>query len=276
MFSRHILQRYMPGDRALQVIKDDGFYFRRIDGYPEDPTEGDREFYGQQEQHIFDTLNQRFPVVSRITEKEAQQLSCNEMHREKQSLYIQSWYWDDRMSQSMWDNYGKFTTSPDCVLFIVDYLKLRAFLHRVLPVGYRASPIQYVQDKRVQWDAVNTKHQKFEPEHEFRISINVGELIFFNDKILPELTWPPRHIEVHGKENLGQNYHNNGVACEDDFKFVDEFGFILKAPLLELLEAIFLPSSASTEFGESLDELLTSKGYVIRCCRVKLDAADLS
>ncbi len=275
MFSRQILQRYMPGDRALQVINDEGFYFRRIDGYPDDTTEGDREFYGQTEQHILDALNSRFPAGSRITPGEAKQLSCNAMHREKQSLFIQSWYWHEQMSQYMWETYGRFTNSPDCVLFIVDYLKLGAFLDRVLPVGYRSSPIQYVQDKQVQRDAVYTKQDKFEPERELRISINVDDLIFFNNKILPELDWAAKHIEVHGKENLDQYYHNYGVACEDLFKYVDEYGFILKAPLPELLEAIYIPSSASAEFGEKLDELLASKGYAIRCCRIKLPTDQL-
>lgn len=270
MFLRQTLQRYMPGDTALKVINDEGFYFRRIDGYQDDPTEGDREFYGQTDQHILDALNSRFSAGSRITPEEAKQLSLNAMHKEKQSQFIQSWYWHDQMSEYMWKNYGKFTNSPDCVLFIVDDIKLVEFLASVLPVGYRSRPIQYVQDKQVQRDAVFTKQDKFKPERELRISISVGDLIFFNNKILPELDWPARHIEVYGKENQGQYYHNNGVACEGLFKYVDEYGFVLKAPLPELLEAIYIPSSASAEFGEKMDELLASKGYAIRCCRVKL------
>ncbi|MFZ4534693.1 hypothetical protein [Propionivibrio sp.] len=275
MFSRQILQRYMPGERALQVINDEGFYFRRIDGYPEDPTEGDRGFYGQTEQQIFDALISKFSTGSRITPGEARELSCDAMYREKQSLFIQSWYWHEQMSLYMWEHYGKFTNSPDCVLLTVNYLKLGAFLDKVLPVGCRSRPIEYVQDKQVQRDAVYTKRNKFEPERELRVSINVGHLIYFNNRILPELNWPARHIEVHGKENLDQYYHNDGVACEDIFKYVDEYGFLLKAPLPELLEAIYVPSSASAEFSERLDELLALKGYAIRCCRIKLPADQL-
>lgn len=275
MFSSQVLQRYMPGDRALQVINDEGFYFRRIDGYPDDPTEGDRESYGQKERQIVDALNSRFPFGCRITPGLAKQLSCNAMQGEKQRLFIQSWYWHNRISHHMWESYGRFTLSPDCALFIVNYSKLGAFLDRVLPVGYQSRPIQYVQDKNVQRDAVYTKQYKFESEREVRIAINLGELIFFNKKILPEINWPDRHIEVHGKENLGQYYQNNGVACEGIFKYVDECGFILKSPLPELLEAIYIPSSASAEFGERLDELLAMKGYAIRCCRIKLPVNQL-
>lgn len=75
MFSLQILQRYMPGERALQVINDEGFYFRRIDGYPADPTEGDRRFYGQTEQQILEVLNSKFSDGSRITPGEAGHLN---------------------------------------------------------------------------------------------------------------------------------------------------------------------------------------------------------
>ena len=275
MFSLQILQRHMPGERALQVINDEGFYFRRIDGYPADPTEGDRRFYGQTEQQILEVLNSKFSDGSRITPGEAGQLSCDAMYREKQSLFIQSWYCDEQMSMYMWEHYGKFTDSPDCVLLTVNYFKLGAFLDRVLPVGCGSKPIEYVQDKQMQRDAVYTKQSEFDRERELRVSINVGHLIFFNNQILPELNWPARHIAVHGKENIDQYYNNDGVACEDIFKYVDEYGFILKAPLPELLEAIYVPSNASAEFCEKLDELLASKGYVIRCCRIKLPVDQL-
>lgn len=173
----------------------------------------------------------------------------------------------------MWETYGGFTNSPDCALFIVNYLKLGAFLDSVLPVGYRFGSIQYVQNKRAQRNAVFTKQDKFELERECRISINVGELIYFNNRILPELDWPARHIQVHGKEDLAQHYRNRGVAREEFFKYVDEYGFILKAPLSELLETIYIPANASVEFGAKLDELLASKGYDIRSHRIELPAA---
>ena len=275
MFSRRILQRYMPGEWALRVINDEGFYFRRIDGYPEDPTEGDRKTYCQTERQICDVLNSKFSAGSRITPKEAQELSSHAMYREKKSLFIQSWYWHEQMSLYMWEHYGKYANNPDCVLLTVNYLKLGAFLDKVLPVGCQSRPIEYVQDKQAQRDAVYTKQNKFEPERELRVSIDVGPLIYFNNRILPELNWPARNIEVHSKENLDQYYHSDGVACEDIFKYVDEYGFILKAPLPELLEAVYVPSSASAEFCERLDELLTLKGSAIRCCRIKLPADQL-
>lgn len=67
--------------------------FRRIDSYPDDLTEGDREFFGRMEPQILDALNSNFPDGSRMTLGEAKQLSCDVMHREKQGLFIQSWFW---------------------------------------------------------------------------------------------------------------------------------------------------------------------------------------
>jgi hypothetical protein len=270
MFHQRLLQRYMLGERALQVLNDDGLYFRRIDGYPEDPTEGDREYFGSKEQLILDSLNSRFSDDTQMTPEEAKQLCQDAMHRDKQSVFIQSWFWHKQMSRFMWENYGKFSDNPDCALFIVDLFKVGNYLDRELPVGYRFETVKYVQDKQRQREAFFTKRIEFEPEREYRISINVGELISFNKKILPDFQWPPRHMEVYCEDDFAKNYRNRGVANEDLFTYVDEFGFILKTPLIELLEAVYIPTSASAEFCNQLNDLLESKGYAFKCQRVEL------
>lgn len=268
MFDCISLQRYMSGKSAIQVINDEGFYFRRIDGYPEDPTEGDREVFGISEQRCFEGLSGKITM----TPEEAKQLSCKVMHKEKQNLFIQSWFWHEQMSRFMWETYGKFPNSPDCALFVVNRIELELYLCRVLPIGHRFGPVKYVQDKQSQQEAFFTKQVDFKHEHEYRISISVGELIFFNKKILPELDWPARHVQVHCEEDPAQYYCNRGAVREDIFKYVGEDGFILKAPLPELLKAVYIPASASVEFCAQLDELLASKGYVLKCQRIELPA----
>lgn len=268
MFSRPILQRYMSGDKALKFITDEGFYFRRIDGYPDDPTEGERECYGPIEQQLTEHMNSSIFKSRIITPEIGQQLSSNLMNQEKQSLFIQSWFWQKQISRYMWEIYGGLNNNPDCALFTVDHLKLGCFLDRELPVGYEFGPIKYVSNKQAQRNAVFTKQDKFKSECEYRISINIQYLIHFNNKILPEFNWLSR-TQANVEGNPAQYYNNGGVAREDSFKYVDEYGFILKAPLPTLLEAIYIPTSASVEFGKKLDKLLASKGYVIRCHRIE-------
>lgn len=270
MFHERLLQRYMAGDKAIQILKDDGFYFRRIDGYPEDPTEGDREFFGRKEQLILESLNSRFSDDSHMTLEEAAKISKKIMHKNKESLFIQSWFWHKQMSRFMWEGYGKFAESSDCALLLVDRFKLGGYLGHTLPVGYRFEPVKYIQNKQQQREAFFTKNIEFEPEREFRISINVGELIFFNKNILPEFNWPPRHMEIYCEDDAAKNYRNQGIASEHSFKYVDEYGFILKAPLANLLEAIYIPANASVEFSSQLDDLLATKGYAFKCQRVEL------
>lgn len=273
MFNRYFLQRYMPGDRALKVIEDEGFYFRRIDGYPDDPTEGEREFFGKHEQITVDLLNAEFPAGAQVTSAEAKALAYGAMRREKKGVFIQSWFWHEDMSRFMWDSYGGYSRNADCALFVVNLFKLATFLDNTLPVGYRFQPVEYIQDKQAQREALFTKQEKFAPEREYRISINVGELIFFNKKVLPEFSWPSRNIEVHYEDDFSINFRNRGVAREDVFKYVDDFGFILKAPLPDLLETVYIPSNASSQFHSQLDELLALKGHRIRCKRIDLPVA---
>jgi len=79
-------------------------------------------------------------------------------------------------------------------------------------------------------------------------------------------------MQTYCDEELIQHYRDRGVACGDIFKYVDEYGFILQAPLHELLEAIYIPVSASDRFCAQLDELLALKGYDFRCKRTEVPA----
>lgn len=270
MFHQRFLQRYMPGNRAIQVLKDDGFYFRRIDGYSEDPTEGDREYFGTKEKLILESLNSRFPGDSYTTQEEAEQLCRNIMLQNKEKIFIQSWFWHKQMSKFMWESYGRSSDSADCALFIVDRFKLGSYLIQVLPTGCRFGPVKYTQNKYLQREAVFTKHIEFEPECEFRASIDVGELIYLNKNILPEFNWPPRHMELYREDDPGDNLRNRGVACEHHFVYRDEKGFVLKAPLADLLEAVYIPVNASEDFCVQLDELLALKGCNFKCQRIEL------
>lgn len=270
MFHQRLIQRYMPGNKAIKFLEDEGFYFRRVDGYPEDPTEGEREFFGKKEMLILESLNSRFSDENHMTVEQGEQICRKIMSRDKKSVFIQSWFWHERMSSFMWKSYGKATESPDCALLIVDRFKLGSYLDYVLPVGCRFEPIKYIQNKSQQREAFFTKTKDFECEFELRVSIDLSELIFFNKNILPEFNWPPRHMEVSCEDNISDNYRKGGVASEKNFKYVDEYGFILKAPLVELLEAIYIPVNASLEFSSKLDNLLAVKGYDFKCQRIDL------
>ena len=270
MFHPRLLQRYMPGDIATKTLNDEGFYFRRIDSYPKDRTEGDREHFGKKETLILNSLNSRFSKASYMTKQVGAELCQNIVQRDKKSVFIQSWFWHRQMSLFMWKEYAKSSSSPDCALFIVDLIKLGNYLDRTLPVGYRFEPVNYIENKLQQREAIFTKNLEFKPEHEYRIAINIGELIFFNKKILPELNWPPRHMKVYCENDPSENYKNRGIASEYSFKYVDEYGLILKAPLPELLEAIFIPANASIEFSLKLDKILASKGCNFKCQRIDL------
>jgi len=208
-----------------------------------------------------------------MTEEDARQLTRSFMLKEKEKIFIQSWFWHRHMSRFMWDEYAKYSHNADCALLVVNRFKLSRFLAETLPIGSASWPVKYVEEKQIQSDAVHTKLQKFENEKEFRISINISNLAFFNSNILPELGYlarPPEHYVAE----LAKNFRNNGCADESQFKYVDDYGFILKAPLLELIEAIYIPEDASTDFCVELDSLLASKGYTVRCRRIAVPTND--
>jgi hypothetical protein len=131
-----------------------------------------------------------------ITPEIAKQLSADLMRKEKQSWYIQSWFWHAKISRNMWEEYGELTiNNPNCVLFTVNRIELERYLYKELPTGCKTRKIRYVPHKQAQQEAIFTKQETFKPEDEYRIVINVDELISFNNKILPELTRPIRHMQ---------------------------------------------------------------------------------
>lgn len=275
MFHQTHLQRYMPGERALKVLEDEGLYLRRTDEYPDDPTEGDREHFGHNEKRILEILNMQVPEELRISQQEAATLSHGQMVSEKKDQFIQSWYWDKHMSRFMWDSYGGYAKSTDCVLFVADRLKLGDYLGHVLPIGYRFEPVRYVVNKQGQKEAFFTKDPKFGVEKEYRVAIDVRQLIFFNQKILPDFKWIKRY-EGRDVSKEGENYRNGGVASENLFRYVDGSGFILSAPFTQFLAAVLIPEDASSEFVTRIDELLLLKGCQLKAQRVKVPESEVA
>ncbi|MEE5124826.1 hypothetical protein V2J80_06920 [Pseudomonas alliivorans] len=267
MFNQMMLQRYMPGDRALQVLNDNGLYFRRVDGYPEDLTEGDREHFGRNELLIVESLNAKVAEPLRMSVEEARTLAFEMMNKDKKDLFIQSWFWDTKMSRFMWDSYAGFSNSPDCALFVMNRFSIGSYFDQVLPAGFRFEPVKYVEDKMQHKDAFFTKGADFHPESEYRISIDVRELAFYNPKILPEYGWISRRA-AHSTEMQAEDFRTHRVANEDLFRCVDEFGFILSVPLSTLLEAVLIPTQASPEFAEMFNEQLARMGCKFTCQRV--------
>jgi hypothetical protein len=134
--------------------------------------------------------------------------------------------------------------------------------------------VKYVPNKNAQRDGVFTKEERFHPEKEYRISIDLGELIFHNPKILPDFVWPLRPADAPRSEDLGQHYRNNGIAHEDIFRFVNNDGFVLKVPLPRLVEAVYVPTAASEDFCAKFDALLVAQGFKIRCERIEVPQVD--
>lgn len=265
MFPRYIIQRYMPKQKFIKMIEDEGLYFRRIDGYEKtDPTEGDRQAFGTREQKLLDSMNSQYPTSPQMSEADARALLEKIMHRDKRSTFIQSWYWNEIPSDDMWYDYAQFETSADCVMFTCNLILLGNVMDRLLPVGLRNKDIEYIDDKQKTREAVFTKRRDFDIEKEYRISIDVNELITFNKKILPEFNWIRRDIEVLTDFDAGKNYRNGGIADSQIFKFVDEYGFILKLPLHILIDAIYVPTQSSSKHHKEMDSLLLSNGFDLK------------
>lgn len=263
-FHTRQLQRYMPKSRALQTISDNGLYFRRIDCFPDDQSEGSREYDGNNEKTIHEVLKE----VTNLTEEDSRSESHNQMQNDKKNMFIQSWYWDDNMSESMWEKYAQYYDEKDCALFVVDRFKMTEYFNKIMPVGFDSQPAKYVDNKLSQRDPAFTKKMEFESEREFRLLINLEQPLLFNEDLLPRINRDRSKTNIHGE--LVNNARNGGRIDPKKFEYVDECGFIVKAPLALFLEHILIPSDASEAFCTNMNNKLQKHGHTIRCERVNL------
>lgn len=271
-FMQKNMQRYMPGERAIKFINDEGFYFRRINSFEGDKTEGVRDFFGSRELEILNIINDCHPEEFALEEGEARDLMLESMELDRSNCFVQSWFWDTEISRYMWENYAGVNKSFDCALFFVDRFKLGQYLDELFPVGFDFKRVSYIADKNKDREGVFTKHEKFCDEKEYRIAIYLEELVFFNNKILPEISCSTRNAEgnVGGINDEVKSLRNNGRACENNFEYVDKCGFILKAPLKDLISKVLVPMKASDTFVSNLDESLERKGIDARCERIEI------
>lgn len=262
------IQRYMSGETARKVLSDNGLYFRRLDCQSADPTEGDREFYGSFETSIKNALNHQISKpTDKLTDNESAEIFLNLMESEKKNKFIQCWFFSNESSPHMWNRFALYDKNKDCALFVANRFILSDYLSKVLPIGYDFKLIEYVEDKHSKNNTDYIKANTYIDENEIRILIDIRPLILFNRKILQNTY---NNQEVYFKENLGENLKNNGVADENLFIDVDEKGFILKAPLSEIITNVFIPNDASIEFENELNELLSLNNYRFTCARINV------
>lgn len=271
-FMKKNLQRYMPAERAIKFINDEGFYFRRIDSFEGDETEGLREYFGSRELEIIDIINSSYPKELGVEEEEARGWMLESMELDRGVCFVQSWFWDVSVSNYMWENYARVNVSNDCALFFVDRFKLGAYLDKIFPIGLDFKPVSYIDDKNKNREGVFTKHKDFSDEKEYRVAIYLEELVFYNNNILPEVRVSTRGAEgnVGGIDDAVKSLRNNGRVCENNFEHVDKCGFILKAPLKDLISKVLVPMEASDTFVSNLDESLERKGIDARCERIEI------
>lgn len=256
----------MPGKTALKVLSDGGLYFRRLDRQPADPTEGDREFYGAHEISIKDALNDLISrPIDKLTDDEVAEISLNIMESEKIKKFIQCWFFNNETSPDMWEYFAQYSKNKDCALFVADRFILAYYLSKTLPTGYDFKLVKYVEDKHSEKNTDFIKACKFTPENEMRILIDISELTLFNEKILHKTYKNPK---ITFTNNYGEHLLNNGVADESLFIDVDENGFILKAPLNEIITNVFIPNDASIGFENEMNNLLSLNNYHFVCKRI--------
>ncbi len=279
MFKEVHLQRYLTGKKLIQFLNDGGLYLRRIDGF-KDKSEGNRVYYDDKEKNILNVLNKKIENIDinkQISHEEGEEIAKSLMDAEKSFIFIQSWYKDSTMSKDMWIEYAGYNESNNCALLVVDYKCLLNQVISILPLGCSFQQVNYVEDKNLSRDAINSKNIEFREEKEVRLSVDLSQISIFNPEILKKLNYPDSVYESFlyqyqtQSSNLGNFYNNEGRVSESLFDFRDEKGFILKLDLNDFAVAILIPSTATTEFKEEIQNILDINDLSIQLRDVNLE-----
>lgn len=283
MFNEYEIQRYLDENKLLKFIEDNGLYFNRINNFPLDPTEGDGEYFGKQEQDIIKVL---YPQIVKIYgdipysvfEEEAKKAAKKFHDSQKNFIFIQSWFQDRETSIDMWNEYAKYQDNPNCALIVSDIISLGNAIDLHFPIGNAMKKVSYVVDKSQERDNIFTKDQKFIHEKEYRLSLELQNLGLFNPNLLELLNFDENIVASfrHQKtmdHSLGQYYRNNGIALESSFSPRSNTGFVVNIPINDFVKKIYIPSKASDNFFEAIVRKLKDKNYNnIECIRLNIDS----
>lgn len=237
MFNSVHIQRYLTKEKLVNLFEDEGLYFRRIDKFS-DKTEGMREYYGSNQKKIVEVINslmkQKYPNALDMTEEEGEKLALQCLEIDRQRTFIQSWFWDTKMSDYMWDEYAGRNKDPDCAILVVDRMVLGDRLQEA-HYGTRMKPVEYVDSKLDKYDGTFPKLKEFKPESELRLAIeNICPTTNKNERIL----------------------------------FKNDFGFVLKLELKKIISGIIIPSNASHEFEKMINKKLAELDIDYTCIRL--------
>lgn len=278
MFEEVHLQRYLTGKKLIQLLNDGGLYLRRIDGF-KDKSEGNRVYYDDKEKNIVNIINnklERINIDKQVSHEEGEEIAKSMMDAEKSFIFIQSWYKDSVMSKDMWIEYAGYNESNNCALLVIDYNCLFDQLISRLPIGYSFQKVSYIPDKNLSRDAINSKNIEFIKEKEVRLSVDLSQIGIFNPEILKKLNYPYSVYEsflqqYQTQSDLRKYYNNEGQVAESLFDFRDEKGFILKLDLKDFAVAILIPSTATIEFKEEIQNLLSINNFSIQLFDVNVE-----
>lgn len=283
MFNEYEIQRYLDENKLCKFIDDNGLYFNRINNFPLDPTEGDGEYFGKQEQDIIKVLYPKIvKAYGHMPYNDFEELSKKEAKKfhdsNKNFIFIQSWFQDRETSIDMWNEYAKYQDNPNCALIVTDTISLGDAIDLHFPIGNAMKKVSYVVAKSHERDNIFTKDQKFIHEKEFRLSLDLKDLGLFNPNLLELLNFDENIVESfrHQKTiapSLGQYYRNNGIALESSFSPRSKTGFVVNIPINDFVKKIYIPSKASDNFYESIVLKLKDKNYNnIECIRLNIDS----
>ncbi len=278
MFEEVHLQRYLTGKKLIQFLNDGGLYLRRIDGF-EDKSEGNRAYYEDKEKNILNGINnklEKMNMYKQVSHEEGEEIAKSMMDTEKLFFFIQSWYKNSTMSKDMWIEYAGYKKSNNCALLVVDYMCLSNQLHLNFPIGCSFKKVSYVPDKSLSRDAINAKNIEFIKEKEVRLSIDLREIGIFNPEVIKILNYPNSVYEgflhqYQTQSDLRNYYNNEGRVSEGLFESRDDKGFILKLNLENFAVGILIPSTATSEFKEEIQNLLDINDFSIPLMEVNVE-----
>jgi len=238
MFHSVHIQRYLTKNKIVQFFEDEGLYFRRIDKFA-DKTEGMREYFGPNQKKILEGINflfkKEYPDAQDMSEEEGAKLALNVLEFDRQRTFIQSWFWDNKMSDYMWDEYAERNRDGDCAILVADRMRLSDCL-LAAHSEMRMKPVDYVDSKLDKYDGVFPKLKEYKPENEFRLAV---------ENICP-------------KTNTNQK-----------IVFKDDFGFILKLDLKDFISGVIIPFNASKQFEDIINQKLKDIKSECSCLRLK-------
>lgn len=259
-----LLQKYMNGRFALDVISQQGFYFRALHQYPDDPEEGISRHVSCAGRDAVEGVKELLGISASDYDAGIEQ-EVRDLDDSLRSIFFsQSWFLSDLSSPDMWREYADYDIdeNKDSVLFVVRQPFYYQEMYRVVKGSLQAKKVRYVSDKTADSDRFFTKGKRFSYEEEYRFLINASNLSIYNKGILDF-----DFGEV--VRGLGGIDSSEYVVDRDDFHRVDENGFYVKVDFSKIDLMVCVPCDASESFKNKISELLDCFGLSPVCINPK-------